>query len=145
MDGNRRYATKSNIKKVEGHVKGFDKLAQTLQWCFELGIHEVTVYAFSIENFKRSQEEVDYLMELAREKFTKLHEEKEKLMKDGICIRVVGNLKLLPDDIRKLMAEAMFMTRHNNKLFLNVAFAYTSKDELTTAAKTIIEVLILTY
>lgn len=139
MDGNRRYATKSNIKKVEGHVKGFDKLAQTLQWCFELGIHEVTVYAFSIENFKRSQEEVDYLMELAREKFTKLHEEKEKLMKDGICIRVVGNLKLLPDDIRKLMAEAMFMTRHNNKLFLNVAFAYTSKDELTTAAKTIIE------
>lgn len=139
MDGNRRYATKSNMRKVEGHVRGFDKLAQTLQWCFELGIKEVTVYAFSIENFKRSQEEVEYLMELAREKFKKIHDEKEKLMSDGVCIRVVGNLALLPEDLKKSMAEAMIMTKDNNKLFLNVAFAYTSRDELATAVKTVIK------
>lgn len=58
MDGNRRYATKTKVEKVEGHSKGFEKLAECLQWCRELGVKEVTVYAFSIENFKRSKEEV---------------------------------------------------------------------------------------
>lgn len=72
MDGNRRFAKKANVKKIEGHVKGFDKLAETLQWCLELGIPEVTVYAFSIENFKRSPEEVETLMKLAKEKFYQL-------------------------------------------------------------------------
>ncbi|KAF4524487.1 hypothetical protein B566_EDAN013102 [Ephemera danica] len=75
MDGNRRFAAKNNVKKVEGHSKGFDRLAETLKWCLDLGIPEVTVYAFSIENFKRSQEEVDGLMELARQKFQRLLEE----------------------------------------------------------------------
>lgn len=63
--------------------------------CLELDIKEVTVYAFSIENFKRSQDEVDTLMELAREKFTKLMDEKEQLKEKGVKIRVIGNLKLL--------------------------------------------------
>lgn len=58
MDGNRRYAAKTNVQKVVGHTKGFEKLSECLQWCRELGVTEVTVYAFSIENFKRSQEEV---------------------------------------------------------------------------------------
>lgn len=58
MDGNRRYATKNNVQKIKGHSKGFEKLAECLQWCRELGIREVTVYAFSIENFKRSKQEV---------------------------------------------------------------------------------------
>ncbi|XP_046581361.1 dehydrodolichyl diphosphate synthase complex subunit Dhdds-like [Haliotis rubra] len=66
MDGNRRFAVKNSMEKAEGHLKGFDKLAETLDWCLDLGICEVTVYAFSIENFKRSKEEVDCLMELAR-------------------------------------------------------------------------------
>lgn len=101
MDGNRRYAQKRHVERQEGHTQGFDKLAevktsdepiqsliftpnclqideyvrtrlQTLRWCLNLGIHEVTVYAFSIENFKRSKEEVDGLMELARQKFSRL-------------------------------------------------------------------------
>lgn len=76
MDGNRRYAKKANVEKLEGHSKGFDKLAETLHWCKELGINEVTVYAFSIDNFKRSKEEVDGLMKLANEKFERLLEEK---------------------------------------------------------------------
>lgn len=72
MDGNRRFAQKKNVQKIEGHTKGFDKLAETLQWCLDLGIPEVTVYAFSIENFKRSKEEVDTLMRLAKDKFEQL-------------------------------------------------------------------------
>ncbi|XP_010127511.1 PREDICTED: dehydrodolichyl diphosphate synthase isoform X4 [Chlamydotis macqueenii] len=75
MDGNRRYAQKCHVERQEGHSQGFDKLAQTLRWCLNLGIREVTVYAFSIENFKRSKEEVDGLMDLARQKFSRLLEE----------------------------------------------------------------------
>uniref|UniRef100_A0A3B1IIS7 ditrans,polycis-polyprenyl diphosphate synthase [(2E,6E)-farnesyldiphosphate specific] n=1 Tax=Astyanax mexicanus TaxID=7994 RepID=A0A3B1IIS7_ASTMX len=75
MDGNRRYAQKRHVERQEGHTQGFDKLAETLRWCLNLGIHEVTVYAFSIENFKRSKEEVGGLMELAKEKFLRLLDE----------------------------------------------------------------------
>lgn len=64
MDGNRRYATKTNVGKAEGHSKGFEKLAECVQWCKELGVKEVTVYAFSIENFKRSEDEVNMLFRL---------------------------------------------------------------------------------
>ncbi|KAG7201705.1 hypothetical protein KM043_004432 [Ampulex compressa] len=139
MDGNRRYANKRKVKKIEGHSKGFDKLAETLQWCMDLGIPEVTVYAFSIENFKRSKEEVDELMKLAGEKFQRLLDEKEILMEHGVCIRVIGNLSLIPDNIRKLIAEAMVLTRNNTKAFLNLAFAYTSRDEITNAIKDVLK------
>lgn len=139
MDGNRRYANKQNLQKKEGHSKGFDKMTEMLNWCMDLGVVEVTVYTFSIENFKRSKEEVDDLMDLARQKFKRLLEEKEKLMDVGICVRVIGNLSLIPEDLCKLVAEAMTITRENNKAFLNLAFAYTSRDEITHAIKDIIQ------
>ncbi|VVC88775.1 unnamed protein product [Leptidea sinapis] len=72
MDGNRRYAKKLSVNTTDGHTKGFDKLSEALKWCIDLGIPEVTVYAFSIENFKRTEEEVNSLMDLARDKFTRL-------------------------------------------------------------------------
>ncbi|CAI6365598.1 unnamed protein product [Macrosiphum euphorbiae] len=133
MDGNRRYAKKKCVAKQEGHVRGFDKLAETLQWCLHLGIKEVTVYAFSLDNFKRTQEEIDALFDLAREKFKRLLEEKDKLNEHGVCINVIGNIKKLPEDLVKLIAESMFITKQNNKTFLNVAFSYTGHDELINA------------
>lgn len=139
MDGNRRYAKKENIAKADGHAKGFDKLSETLQWCQEIGIQEVTVYAFSIENFKRSKEEVDTLMGLARQKFHRLLEERDKLHERGICIRIIGNTSLLPEDIQRIMAEAVLMTRDNKQAVLNVAFAYTSRDEITHSIQTVAE------
>lgn len=140
MDGNRRYANKLHLSSVaEGHVHGFDKLAETLQWCLEIGIEEVTVYAFSIENFKRSQSEVDRLMELAREKFSKFMEEADQLNERGICVRMIGNWSLLPIDLQKCMAEAMMLTRNNTKAVLNVAFAYTSRDEIANSVKGIVD------
>nr|XP_056702954.1 dehydrodolichyl diphosphate synthase complex subunit DHDDS [Euleptes europaea] len=135
MDGNRRYAQKHNVKKLEGHTQGFAKLAQTLQWCLSLGIREVTVYAFSIENFKRSKEEVDGLMELARQKFIRLLEEQDNLEKHGVCVRVLGDLTLLPLDIQKLIAKVVLTTKQYNKCFLNICFAYTSRDEISNAVK----------
>ncbi|KYN20361.1 PREDICTED: dehydrodolichyl diphosphate synthase complex subunit DHDDS-like [Trachymyrmex cornetzi] len=139
MDGNRRYANKQNLQQGEGHSKGFDKMTEMLNWCMDLGVVEVTVYAFSIENFKRSKEEVDGLMDLARQKFKRLLEEKEKLMDVGVCVRVIGNLSLIPEDLCKLIAEAMTITKENNKAFLNLAFAYTSRDEIAHAINDVIQ------
>ncbi|KAG9337153.1 hypothetical protein JZ751_029744 [Albula glossodonta] len=107
MDGNRRYARKRQVERQEGHTQGFDKLAETLRWCLNLDIREVTVYAFSIENFKRSKEEVDGLMELAKQKFSRLLEEQENLEKHGVCIRVLGDLMLLPLDLQQVIAKAV--------------------------------------
>ncbi|XP_078001692.1 dehydrodolichyl diphosphate synthase complex subunit DHDDS isoform X4 [Phascolarctos cinereus] len=110
-------------------------IIKTLRWCLNLGIREVTVYAFSIENFKRSKNEVDGLMELARQKFTRLMEEQEKLEKHGVCIRVLGDLQLLPLDLQELIAKAVQATRNYSKCFLNVCFAYTSRHEISNAVK----------
>uniref|UniRef100_A0ABI8A2S6 Alkyl transferase n=1 Tax=Felis catus TaxID=9685 RepID=A0ABI8A2S6_FELCA len=114
MDGNRRYAKKRQVERQEGHSQGFNKLAETLRWCLNLGILEVTVYAFSIENFKRSKSEVDGLMDLARQKFSRLMEEQEKLQKHGVCIRVLGDLHLLPLDLQELIAQAVQATKNYN-------------------------------
>uniref|UniRef100_A0A3P8YKE1 Alkyl transferase n=1 Tax=Esox lucius TaxID=8010 RepID=A0A3P8YKE1_ESOLU len=135
MDGNRRYARKRQVERQEGHTQGFDKLAETLRWCLNLNILEVTVYAFSIENFKRSKDEVDGLMELAKQKFIKLLEEQENLEKHGVCIRVLGDLTLLPLDLQQHIARAVVATRSHNKCFLNVCFAYTSRHEIANAVR----------
>jgi len=139
MDGNRRFAKKYNVEKKEGHVKGFDKLSETLQWCLNLGISEVTVYAFSIENFKRSDDEVSALMDLARDKFKRILAEKDKFAENGVRIRFIGNLSYLPDDIVALAAEAELMSKDNTKATLNVAFSYTAQDEMTSAVNTVLQ------
>ena len=69
MDGNRRFAKQQLLPRMRGHELGYSKLEQALQWCFELGVRVVTVYAFSIENFRRSTQEVEALMSLAEDKF----------------------------------------------------------------------------
>ncbi|XP_047455766.1 dehydrodolichyl diphosphate synthase complex subunit DHDDS [Mugil cephalus] len=135
MDGNRRFAVKKQMERQEGHMQGFNKLAETLRWCKHLDIPEVTVYAFSIENFKRPKDEVDGLMELARQKFEKLLEERENLEKHGVCIRVLGDLNMLPLDLQQLIAKAVLTTSSHNKCFLNVCFAYTSRYEITNAVR----------
>ncbi|XP_068627642.1 dehydrodolichyl diphosphate synthase complex subunit DHDDS [Battus philenor] len=138
MDGNRRFAKKNSVQSSVGHHKGFDKLSETLKWCLDLGVPEVTVYAFSIENFKRSEEEVAALMDLARDKFKKLLDEIDLINEWGVRIHVAGHLSLLPEDLRSLVAQAMLATRHNNILQLNIAYAYTGRDEISRAASHIV-------
>lgn len=135
MDGNRRYAVKKQVMKLEGHSKGFDKLAETLKWCQDLGVQEVSVYAFSAENFKRSKEEVDGLMELARRKFERIMEEKDKLQAHGVRINVIGEMNLLAPDIQEMASKIESITRSNNKCLLNICLAYTSRLEISAAMK----------
>ncbi|GBP03269.1 Dehydrodolichyl diphosphate synthase complex subunit DHDDS [Eumeta japonica] len=139
MDGNRRYAKKHSADSSVGHSKGFEKLSETLKWCLDLGIPEVTVYAFSIENFKRSEKEVESLMNLAREKFQRLLEEVEQLNEWGVRVHVAGRLSMLPNDLRRLISQSMLTTRNNSRLRLNVTYAYTARDEISRAASHIID------
>lgn len=106
---------------------------QTIRWSKELGIRQVTIYAFSIENFKRDQEEVDLLMEMAAEKFGQLLFEADRLKKDQICVRFFGNLELLPIKLQRMIGELMLLTRSHQKSFLNVCLAYTSRHEIAKA------------
>jgi ditrans,polycis-polyprenyl diphosphate synthase len=133
MDGNRRYAERLGVDKIQGHSQGFDKLAQTLQWCHDLGITEVTVYAFSIENFKRGEKEVEALLNLAKEKFKVLISEEEKLKKHGVRVKIIGNISYLPEDMQDIIKKAEETTEKNSEATLNVTFSYTSREEITHA------------
>lgn len=133
MDGNRRYARREQRETLAGHTQGFHKLTEVLSWCRDLGVTHVTAYAFSIENFKRSKSEVNGLMELAAEKFSKLLEEQDKLAEHGVCINVLGDISLLPSHIQQMAARAILATRHNNHFFINLAMAYTAREEIASA------------
>lgn len=141
MDGNRRYAKQNNVKKIEGHSQGFEKLAETLQWCRHLGIDTVTVYAFSIENFKRDKEEVESLFDLFREKIRLLIAEEKKLAEHGVRVKIIGNLSYLPEDIQELIAKAEAITKNNEQALLNVAFSYTAREEITQAVRRAVDMV----
>ncbi|CAG0887380.1 unnamed protein product [Darwinula stevensoni] len=130
MDGNRRYASKHHLRCIEGHSEGFKRLTEVLWWCRELGIKEVTIYAFSIENFKRTQEEVSGLMTLAQEKMETLLKESNELKDHGVRIQFLGNRGLLSEPLRALMSQLEMSTRDHKNATLNVAFSYTSRDEI---------------
>lgn len=136
MDGNRRFANQNKIQKIRGHSQGFDKLAETLRWCHDLGVREVTVYAFSIENYKRDAKEVEGLFDLAREKFRRLINERDKLKEHGIRVNILGNLSLLPVDLRELVSQASRAAAGDDRpLTLNIAFSYTARDEMSAAVR----------
>ncbi|GAB6024017.1 hypothetical protein CHUAL_008742 [Chamberlinius hualienensis] len=139
MDGNRRFAKNKNIEQVDGHNAGFGKLVEVISWCRELGINEITVYAFSIENFKRSPEEVENLMNIFKHKFDQLWEERNSLKEHGTCVRVVGNVRLFSKKVQNSLSKVVFFTQDCNKFYLNLAMPYTGRDELHQAIQHLLE------
>lgn len=137
MDGNRRFANKSNLNRTDGHKKGFETLGKVLSWCRAIGVKQVTLYAFSIENFKRTPNEVNSIMNLARDKCDHMLDELDKVNDAGVRVRVVGDLDLLPEDLRARIEKIHTMTSNNTNAFLNICMAYTSRHELVTSLKNI--------
>ncbi len=136
MDGNRRFAKELGLGAVEGHEKGRDKLEEVLEWCRELGIKIVTVYAFSTENFKRSGEEVLHLMRLFVDSLKRAADDK-RTHEYGMKIKVIGQTEMLPEEVKEAIRYAEDRTKHNGKFFLNVAIAYGGREELVKAIKEI--------
>ena len=138
LDGNRRYAKKLGKKPWEGHEEGARNVERLLEWCPELGIEEITLYAFSTENFKRTKLEVDHLMTIFAKWFTKLVSD-ERIEKDGIRINFIGKLDMLPKRVFDSAMKAMEITRHNKNLIVNFALAYGGRMEIVEAVKKIVK------
>ncbi|TVY87536.1 Dehydrodolichyl diphosphate synthase complex subunit [Lachnellula willkommii] len=139
MDGNRRFARSHKIETVEGHNLGFEALARILEVCYKSGVKIVTVYAFSIENFKRSKYEVDALMAMAKIKLQQLSQHGELLQKYGASIRVLGQRDLIKPDVLEAVDRAVELTKNNGDCILNICFPYTSREEITSAIKSTVE------
>ncbi|EXJ70791.1 undecaprenyl diphosphate synthase [Cladophialophora psammophila CBS 110553] len=140
MDGNRRYAKNNRIETVEGHNLGFEALAKILEVCYKSGVHTVTIYAFSIENFKRSKYEVDALMSMAKIKLKQLVQHGELLDRYGARIRILGQRELIKPDVLEAVDKAVEMTsRNEGNCVLNVCFPYTSREEITSAIRSTVE------
>jgi|MGYP001177148079 tritrans,polycis-undecaprenyl-diphosphate synthase [geranylgeranyl-diphosphate specific] len=140
LDGNRRFAKKQGLKPWLGHKFGADKIKEISKWCRELGIKELTLYAFSIDNFDRSKQEKKVLFSLFEESIKKLKNDKG-LDKNGIKVRFIGRLHRFSENIQKGMYEIMERTKNNDNFKLNFAMAYSSKAEITDALKKIIQKL----
>lgn len=135
MDGNRRYAKKRNFLEGYGHRFGYLALINMLKYCYELGIKYVTIYAFSIDNFKRRPQEVESTMQLIQEKIEELIKEETLLNLYGVRICFLGNLKLLNKSVRLAAEKAMAATAGNSKAVLSICVAYTSTDEIANAVQ----------
>ncbi|XP_010914203.1 dehydrodolichyl diphosphate synthase CPT3 isoform X1 [Elaeis guineensis] len=133
MDGNRRFAKSRNVKKGAGHRVGFTALTSVLQYCYEMGVKYVTVYAFSIDNFKRQRDEVQSLMDLMKEKIDELLMKESIVNKYGVKINFWGNLSLLSEPVRLAAEKAMASTARNTGPVFSVCVAYTSTNEIVHA------------
>jgi len=130
MDGNRRWARNHKLETVEGHNMGFEALARVLEVCYKSGVKYVTIYAFSIENFKRSKYEVDALMDMAKTRLVQMTQHGALLDRYGASVRVLGDRSLVREDVLEQVDLAVEMTKHNTQAVLNVCFPYTGREEI---------------
>jgi undecaprenyl diphosphate synthase len=132
MDGNGRWARKRNLPRIAGHKAGTDNLRRILRACVEMGIKVLTLYAFSTENWRRPQEEVNGLMGILE---TVIERELDELDRNGVQVRHIGRMDRVPEGLQKKIKAAVERTRHNDKLILNVALNYGGRAEIVDAVR----------
>jgi len=132
MDGNRRFAKELGLSWEAGHIFGKEKIEEVLDWCFDLGVHVLTIFAFSTENFKRSEKEVKTLMMLFKEELDQAKED-SRIHKNQVRIRILGHLESLPKDIQQSAQSIMDMTKTYKTYHLNIALAYGGREEIIQA------------
>ncbi|KAE8229564.1 hypothetical protein CF326_g5465 [Tilletia indica] len=136
MDGNRRWATSHNTSIRTGHFSGFQALKRVLESCLALeGLECISVYAFAIDNFKRSREEVDALMDLASTRLIELASHGQVIAKHCVRVRIIGRTELLPDHVLAAVRKVEDMTKDNDKALLNICIPYASRDEMASAVR----------
>ena len=138
LDGNRRYSKKKHIPSFQGHYLGAKKTEQLLDWAIELGIKELTLYTFSLENFNRNKKEVNYLFNLFMKNIKKLKNDR-RIDKNKIQVNFVGRLNMFPKDLQNEMSEVMKKTKKYHGFKLNFAMAYGSKGEIVDMVKKIVK------
>lgn len=130
LDGNGRWAKKRGLPRTLGHRQGVETLVKIVRCCSDIGIKNLTVYAFSTENWNRPEQEVSYLMNLLEEYFKGLA---KKLKNRDIKLKVIGEKSKLSEKIVKIINEVQEDTKNNTGMIFNIAFNYGSKDEIINA------------
>jgi len=134
MDGNRRYAKKLGMTVWQGHNLGANTTENVLDWCYELGVKQITVYAFSTENQNRSDKEKQKLFELIGIKLEKLMQD-ERTHERRMRVRILGNIDLLPAGLKETARQAEIITRNYDSMYLNIAMAYGGRQEIVDTAR----------
>ena len=136
MDGNRRFAQELGLGHMEGHMEGRNKLEEVLNWCLEIDIKILTVYAFSTENVRRDVDEVDGLMQIFEKSFYRAAED-DRVTKNKLRIKVLGQTEMLPENVQKAIRYAEEKTKHHDQYTLNLAVAYGGREEILRAIRKI--------
>ena len=132
MDGNGRWAELRGLSRIEGHREGVKRVREIIDASIELNLEALTLYVFSMENWKRPREEVDALMGLLD---YYLRAEIENLVRDNVVFRAIGDLERLPENIQKLLKDFESLTRKNSGLLLTGALSYSGKEDILNAVK----------
>ena len=136
MDGNGRWAELRGLPRIAGHREGINSVREMITLCLELGIHALTIYAFSQENWNRPTQEISALMRLLEHY---LSTERASLIEQGVCFRAIGRHELLPPSAQHWVRTTEKETAHLDKLILTVALSYGGRAEIVDAVKTLAE------
>lgn len=135
MDGNGRWATQRDLPRLEGHRIGRESVRTAVRTCATLGVSYLTLYTFSLENWQRPDDEVRGLMVLLEEV---LRREYEELNENGVQLRTIGRIDMLPASTRATLDETQKKLAHNDRLVLTLAISYSGRAEIVDAAKAIV-------
>ena len=139
LDGNRRWAKEHKLPKLEGHRRGFENIRKLTNYIFSRGVKYLSVFAFSTENFKRTQDEVKYLMDMFVKEFKK---EYISLHKDNIKVIFSGRKSGLRDDVLEAMEEISSLTKDNTGGVFNICLNYGGHAEIVDATKEIAKLVL---
>jgi len=134
MDGNGRWAKQQGFLRAFGHENGTKSVRVTVETCAKLGIENLTLYAFSTENWNRPKIEVDTLMKLL---ISSLKNELKTLENNNIRLNSIGNINLLPKSAQKELLDVIEKTKNNSRMTLTLALSYGSREEIISAVKNI--------
>ena len=132
LDGNGRWAKSKGMPRHYGHIKGCQNLEDMCEVIMDMGVKYLTVYAFSTENWKRSKEEVDGLLDIFRSYLKKC---KKSALKNNMRIRVIGDPSAFPEDLQKSIAELEEYSSQFDSIYFNIALNYGSRDEISRAVR----------
>ena len=134
MDGNGRWAKQKGMLRVFGHENGAKSVREVVEASARIGIQNLTLYAFSTENWNRPKNEVDTLMKLL---ISSIKKEMKSLMENNIRLNTIGNIEKLPQTAQKQLADVTEKTKNNSRMTLTVALSYGSREEIISVVKDI--------
>ena len=136
-DGNRRWARQNKLQSLFGHRRGMDAVLSAIDVCLKNEIKYLSIYTFSLENFKRSEEERSYLFELLSDG---LIQELSRLVQQGINIKFLGDTSLFPAKVQQAINQVQSATKDLDNLYLSLLFCYGAQQEIAYAARTLAQI-----